>query len=168
AINYGGTLRVGGIDDVYIGPADQIPGVTAARVNRAPGQVVRYEVYLDGNKVGDTTDTQYLLENISDGKHIAGVKSVYASGASEMAQVNINVGVSGVDNVVSGGVAIISDNGTITVTGVSADTEVAVYDMSGRSYPVVVDADHASAAVGATPAIYAVRINDKVYTVMVK
>lgn len=168
AINYGGTLRVGGIDDIYIGPADQIPGVTGARVNRIPGQVVSYEIYLDGTKVGNTTDTQYLLENISTGQHIAGVKSVYASGASEMAQVNINVISSGIESVLSDGITITSDNGVITVKGIPADADVSVFDMSGRAYPVVLDGECAQATVGATPSVYVIRINNDAYTVIAK
>ncbi|MBD5232644.1 MAG: hypothetical protein HDS65_00535 [Bacteroidales bacterium] len=168
AINYGGTKRVGVIDDIYIGPTDEIPNVTAVKAHRAPGVAVKYEVYLDGTKITDTTATEYLLENLAPGEHIAGVKSMYGSGASEMATTGITVVGAGIDAVAAGKYTVKAANGTITIGGLSASDRVTVADMAGRTYPVSVSGDEACAAVGAGTAVYVVRINNSAMTVVVK
>lgn len=67
------------IDDVYIGKANRNK---ANRVQKESN--MHYEVYLDGKKVSETTDCKYLFTGLTEGKHTAGVKAVYYSGASEL------------------------------------------------------------------------------------
>lgn len=50
-----------------------------------------YEIYLDGKKVITQRGITYTFTNIADGKHIAGVKAIYASGESELATVEFEV-----------------------------------------------------------------------------
>lgn len=52
----------------------------------------KYEVYLDGNKIGETTDaTTYMLNNLTQGDHVAGVKAVYSSGETDITSIPFNV-----------------------------------------------------------------------------
>ena len=60
-------------------------------LNRAPALDGAYEVYLDGKKVADTDDTEYTFENLSIGKHTAGVIASYTSGKTEMSTVDFDV-----------------------------------------------------------------------------
>lgn len=167
AINYRCTKMVGVIDDIYIGPADEIPNVTAQKPLRAPGKVLKYEVYLDGNKLTETNETQFLLKNLSTGTHSAGVKSVYASGATEMAQVNFLVLTSGIDEIASDGYVVNAHNGIIEISGVSAEDHIIVADMSGRTYPVTQLSEKARASVGSSN-LCAVSINGDSFIVLVK
>lgn len=66
------------IDDLFIGKARQ--HTLAGEQPEEP--VVSYEVYLDGRKVSETTGNAYLFTGLAEGKHVAGVKAVYYSGAS--------------------------------------------------------------------------------------
>lgn len=43
-----------------------------------------YEIYLDGEKLATQRGISYKFNNLPDGKHIAGVKAIYKSGASEI------------------------------------------------------------------------------------
>ena len=47
--------------------------------------IANYNVYLDGKKIGSTTDANYIARNLSTGDHTVGVSAVYANG-SESAQ----------------------------------------------------------------------------------
>lgn len=67
------------LDDVFIGKGDS-------------KAFTKYEVYLDGNKVGETTNTTtYTFTNLTQGNHVAGVKSVYTSETTELQTVSFNV-----------------------------------------------------------------------------
>lgn len=165
AINYGEAFRAGAIDDIYIGPAGAIPDVTAKAPQRVAGQAKHYEVYLDGNKLGETAQTEWLLENLAQGSHSAGVKAVYASGASEMALVNFVVGSSGIEGIDSG-IRISTTDGRITVSGVSADDVIALCDIDGRSYPVQRVDGGATVSGLAKGKVYVLRINGQAYRMM--
>ena len=69
------------IDDIFIGheASGKIPGILSGTPQ------FKYHVYLDGAKVAETADCSYMFRNVSAGKHTAGVKTVYYSGASELA-----------------------------------------------------------------------------------
>lgn len=82
------------LDDIYIGAPEQVQ--MSERANRIAGQPVSYEIYLDGKQLTTTTETSYTFTNLSKGDHIAGVKSVYASGTTEMSTISFNVEEGGV------------------------------------------------------------------------
>lgn len=72
AINVRNCRRVSLIDDIFIGDATDIPGVTALRAPaREPGRAESYEVYLDDVKVGTTAAKEYLLTGLSDGTPVS-------------------------------------------------------------------------------------------------
>lgn len=118
------------LDDIFIGDADKIPGTTALTTLSA-GTPTEYEVWLDGNKLGTTTATEYLLENLTEGSHTAGVKSVYASGVTELSTIQFEVSLSGVENISGARQVIYSENGAIVVKGTSEGETVEVYSTSG-------------------------------------
>ena len=49
------------------------------------GNVVKFNVYLDGTKVGDTTTSEYTLNGLTEGNHTIGIEAVYKNATSEMA-----------------------------------------------------------------------------------
>ncbi len=168
AINYGETYRGGGIDDIYIGPADKIPGVTASNAPaRVAGKAQRYEVYLDNERLGETQNNEWLLENLTTGNHQAGVKSIYASGASEMAVVNFSIATSGIIGNISESFRITSTPATITITGIGESDTVAVYDVAGRQAAVSRTGNTAVAG-GLANGVYIVKVNDRAFTMIVK
>lgn len=71
------------IDDIYIG---SLPRVLESGSLNSMGIVaspkVVYEVYLDGKLVTSTEGYSYMFEELTEGKHTAGVKAVYHSGES--------------------------------------------------------------------------------------
>lgn len=96
------------LDDVKVGPADG--GNTAVDY----GNVVRYDIYLDGKKVGESTTATFTISNVPAGSHTVGVVAVYKNSVSEM----------GTYNIVASGI------GSVRLEPMSADAEV--YDVFGR------------------------------------
>lgn len=67
------------VDDVYIGPKD------------AGAVVQKYEIYLDGVKVGESDKKEYTFSNLGLGKHTAGVKAVFLTSTTEMTTIDFTV-----------------------------------------------------------------------------
>lgn len=88
------------IDDVRIGDTQTL---TRALLADDSGEVqtpaVKYNVYLDGDLVGETDGISYQFDNLSLGQHTAGVSAVYFSGESEVATIEFDVNSSGIDDV---------------------------------------------------------------------
>lgn len=84
------------LDDLYIGSLPRKQAVNAGEAAFVQTPDVYYEVYLDGEKVGETSEISYLFENLDENTHTAGVKAVYYSGMSEMK--TITFGQSGINS----------------------------------------------------------------------
>lgn len=68
------------VDDIQIGDESYEAYRTYA---------ISYEVYLDGVKIGETTEDNYTVE-IDERMHTVGVKAVYSTGTSEMVTMKLN------------------------------------------------------------------------------
>ena len=55
------------------------------------GNVVRYDIYVDGEKVGESTTPYFVLPALPNGLHILGIRAVYFSQQSEMTEYEIDV-----------------------------------------------------------------------------
>ncbi len=55
------------------------------------GNVVKYVIYLDGKKVGESATPSFELTGLTDGNHTIGVEAVYKNATSEMATYEIAV-----------------------------------------------------------------------------
>ena len=55
------------------------------------GNVVRYDIYVDGDKVGESTTSTFVLPMLAAGNHTIGIKAIYKDGESDMASYVINV-----------------------------------------------------------------------------
>ena len=140
--------------------------MTARAPQRVAGVPIRYEVYLDNVKLGDTTDKEWLLEGLEAGNHTAGVKAVYASGVSEMAVVSFTLITSGIMDSVSESLRIVSSDDCLTVYGVASDDEIALYDVAGISYPMKRGEGMATVDGIATGNVYVLRVNGHTYRIM--
>ena len=126
------------VDDISIGSGEAEPYGTYAE---------SFEVYLDGAKVAETTDNAYALQ-VGDGQHVVGVKAIYETGESELAQVTVG-GQSSISEAAAGAVTF-HDN-ALWFDGVAAT--VAVYSADGvavvseRQAEDVVDLSHLSPGV---------------------
>ena len=97
------------LDDFTVGPGDgEAPFVDY-------GNVIRYDIYLDGVIVGESTTPTYTFTSLTPGQHVVGIKAIYKNGESELAEYVIDV-VSGVE----------------TVRLDTATTGVEVYSLSGQ------------------------------------
>ena len=65
------------IDDFFVGQADG-GGETVDF-----GNVVRFEIYIDGTKVAETTTPSFVLPELSAAQHTIGIKAVYQSAESQ-------------------------------------------------------------------------------------
>lgn len=119
--------RIFFVDDIVYGLPEAVGAATGyapawapapKRISRMPALEGAYEVYLDGNKVADTDDTEYLYENLTNGKHTAGVIASYTSGKTEMSTIDFNVSYdTGISVVASSEFRMSVDGRRLTIQG---------------------------------------------------
>ena len=68
------------IDDFTVGPEDGQGEVVDY------GNVVRFDISVDGTKVGESQSPTFVLPTLSPEKHVIGIKAIYQSGESELAE----------------------------------------------------------------------------------
>lgn len=71
------------IDDFTVGPEDGQGEVVDY------GNVVRFEILIDGQKFGESQTPQFIIPVLSAGSHTIGIKAIYQSGESEIATYEI-------------------------------------------------------------------------------
>ncbi|MBQ9203644.1 MAG: choice-of-anchor J domain-containing protein [Prevotella sp.] len=100
------------VDDFTVGPADGRGEIIDY------GNIVRFDIRVDGEQVGESTHPEFTLPPLSEGTHVVSIKAVYQSGESDWAEYTIDV---------TTGIARVSaDNQETTQTG------SAVYTLSGQ------------------------------------
>lgn len=109
------------VDNVYIGPSDD--------AMEDVGDVLKYEVYLDGVLKGTVEESSYTFEGISAGEHTVGVKAFYVSGESAMTEYKFNTH-SGVASISGDDVAIAGGKGVIRIAAPCGLVEV--YNLAGQ------------------------------------
>lgn len=122
------------IDDFFIGrpsAADSAAKTKARRVKSAANPNERFEIYLDGEKYGETTGYEFTIPAIAEGHHSVGVKAVYVSEESEMTETTVNI-----DNSIyaKADITVATNNGEIP-----ASTEVTL-TAAGSEYTLNVPA----------------------------
>ena len=55
------------------------------------GNVIRYEITLDGQLLGESETPVFVLPQLSKGVHVVGIKAVYKNGESDITEYTINV-----------------------------------------------------------------------------
>lgn len=71
-----------------------------------PVNVLGYEVYLDGEKVADTNDTEYTFRNLSNGTHTASVVQKFDTGNSAQLTISFDILTTGIKTVADNLLAI--------------------------------------------------------------
>jgi len=93
------------IDDVAIGLKEGFPSKANDRnqaPHRSPSLDGQYEIYLDGELVGQTDDTHFLFKRLTTGTHTAGVLGSYTSGKTALSTIEFFVeNGAGIENVKS-------------------------------------------------------------------
>ena len=95
------------IDDFTVGPENGEGEVVDY------GNVVRYDILVDGEKIGESQTASFIIPVLSAGTHTVGIKAIYQSGESEIATYTIE-GTAG-----------------IAQTAINAAIPTAVYSLSG-------------------------------------
>lgn len=154
-ISYGGWVCM--FDDFYVGPAED---GAAANV----GNVLSYEVFLDGVSKGTTQTAFFDLTGVTPGTHTVGIEARYESGVSERAEYSFTTD-AGVEDVVSAGALAYGVEGGIRIKpGVGAN--VKVFSVAGQ---LVADSYVESECTLNVPAgLYIVRVGEKAYKVSAK
>lgn len=128
------------IDDLFIGrpsAADSAAKTKARRVKSAANPNERFEIYLDGEKYGETTDYSFTIPAVAEGHHAVGVKAIYVSEESDMVETTVNI-----DNSIyaKADITVATNNGEIPGT-----TEVTL-TATGSDYTLKVPAEGLSLA----------------------
>lgn len=91
--NIGNGNYIAMLDNLRIGTPEAIASGMRQSIGTSRGI---YEIYLDGEKIGETAERTFRLDGLADGRHIAGVRGSFKSGYTEMSTVVIDVTNSGV------------------------------------------------------------------------
>lgn len=160
AVNYISTdAFLAQVDDFYVGPSED--SESAAEV----GKVLRYDVYLDSVLKGSSETAEFTLTGISAGTHTVGVKAVYKTGESEMAEYQFSTD-AGVSSVADTSVAVVGLDGEMMVCCDEA-VPFMVSDMSGRivkSANLEAGVHHISVSAG----VYIAKVGERVFKVLVR
>lgn len=160
AVNYISTdAFLAQVDDFYVGPSDD----SDSKVD--VGNVLHYEVYLDGELKGEPQETQFAFTGLTAGEHTVGIKAVYKSGVSEMAEYTFNAQ-SGVGEVEAGAFTAVGVSGAVQVTA-SVPAELTIVDMAGRTL-LATEMQEGVKTFAVPAGVYIVRMNEKVMKVMVR
>lgn len=159
AVNYISTdAFLAQVDDFYVGPSDD----SDSKVD--VGNVLHYEVYLDGELKGEPQETQFAFTALTAGEHTVGIKAVYKSGVSEMAEYTFNAQ-SGVGEVEADAFTAVGVSGAVQVTA-SVPAELTIVDMAGRTL-LATEMQEGVKTFAVPAGVYIVRMNEKVMKVMV-
>lgn len=160
AVNYISTdAFLAQVDDFYVGPSDD----SDSKVD--VGNVLHYEVYLDGELKGEPQATQFAFTGLTAGEHTVGIKAVYKSGVSEMAEYTFNAQ-SGVSEVEADAFTAVGVSGAVQVTA-SVPAELTIVDMAGRTL-LATEMQEGVKTFAVPAGVYIVRMNEKVMKVMVR
>lgn len=160
AVNYISTdAFLAQVDDFYVGPSDD----SDSKVD--VGNVLHYEVYLDGELKGELQETQFAFTGLTAGEHTVGIKAVYKSGVSEMAEYTFNAQ-SGVGEVEADAFTAVGVSGAVQVTA-SVPAELTIVDMAGRTL-LATEMQEGVKTFAVPAGVYIVRMNEKVMKVMVR
>lgn len=160
AVNYISTdAFLAQVDDFYVGPSDD----SDSKVD--VGNVLHYEVYLDGELKGEPQETQFAFTGLTAGEHTVGIKAVYKSGVSEMAEYTFNAQ-SGVGEVEADAFTVVGVSGAVQVTA-SVPAELTIVDMAGRTL-LATEMQEGVKTFAVPAGVYIVRMNEKVMKVMVR
>lgn len=100
------------VDDIFIGVDNQVKGNSYMPVN-----VLGYEVYLDGEKVADTNDTEYTFRNLSNGTHTASVVQKFDTGNSAQLTISFDILTTGIKTVADNLLAIYTNGDELHIDG---------------------------------------------------
>lgn len=79
------------IDDFYVGQAET-EKTKAKRISvKAQNSNEKFEIYLDNNKVGETYDNSFLIQNVTVGNHKLGVKAIYKTTSTEIVELPLEI-----------------------------------------------------------------------------
>lgn len=147
------------VDDFYVGPSEE------SDLKADVGNVLHYEIYLDGELKGESEETQFTFTGLTAGEHTVGIKAVYKSGVSEMAEYTFNAQ-SGVGEVEADAFTAVGVSGAVQVTA-SVPAELTIVDMAGRTL-LATEMQEGVKTFAVPAGVYIVRMNEKVMKVMVR
>lgn len=124
------------LDDITFGLTDKNAAKQhVAGTRKSPSAEGLYEVYLDGEKVAQTNETNYYFSDLSVGTHTAGVIASYTSGKTEMSTIDFEVtAADGITPVTGSALKVIVKDGVLTVNG--DFDKVALYSLAGQQMPM--------------------------------
>ena len=83
-------------------------------VQKDYGNVLHFNIYLDGKKVGESATPSFTINNVSEGKHTVGIEAVYKNSVSKMATYEL----------------VATGIGSVKVDAANAD--VKIYNIAGQ------------------------------------
>lgn len=114
------------VDDIFIGVDNQVKGN-----NYMPVNVLGYEVYLDGEKVADTNDTEYTFRDLSNGTHTASIVQKFDTGNSAQLTISFDILTTGIKTIADNVLAIYTNGDELHIDG--EYTNGVVYNTSGAA-----------------------------------
>lgn len=118
-------------DMFYIGPGKENENPDGANGN------ITYEIYLNGQKQGTTTERNFTFRNLTNGEsYKAGIKAIYVSGESEIAEYDFicQNNETAIQSLAPADIKCFGDQGCIKINIPSSNYHlIKVYDFTGRT-----------------------------------
>lgn len=130
------------------------------------GFVQSYDITLDAQHHGNTTETTYVVNGLDAEAHTVGITANYASGSSTETLYVIEKQPDGIGNIASAISSVTTKPGVIIVTA-AADTNLMIADMSGRVIANTT-ASKGKSTWNVAPGVYALRLGSATMKVVVK
>lgn len=143
------------VDDLFVG------------IKKNSKSLTRYEVYLDGEYVEQTVNKEFEFRNLSNGKHIAGVKAIYTTGESEMSTIEFALPV-GVDDVTAKNIRLYPNPASNKMFVDGDYSSLKIFDMLGK---MVLSVDGGQKEIDISPlkqGTYIVRIDENIFNLTKK
>lgn len=84
------------VDDVYVGPDEPTSAAKAAKARRAghrspANRFEKFDILLDGQKIGETEDYEYVITDIQAGTHTIGIQARYLQAISNVTNIDVTI-----------------------------------------------------------------------------
>lgn len=172
-------LRIFRIDDVryglnsamnapaYVYKAAPVTKKVNSSAHRSAALDGLYEVYLDGEKVAQQDETEYIFAGLTAGNHTAGVLASYTSGKTEMSTIDFYIDPTGIATINGTGRKAVIDGRTLTIDG-NYD-RVALYATSGAAMRITKTGDGTYSLGNIAPGAYLLSVssNGKAETIKI-
>lgn len=139
------------MDSFYIGPKEENSSTAIGNAT--------YEIWLNGVKKTTSKENSYLFRGLEDGTYTAGIKAVYATGASEIIEHTFICNASFINEKMENDLCIYGNKGFIRISLSREKNLINVYTTTGQAL-YSVEAGSGTFLLPISPGVYIVKVSN--------